>query len=217
MAQTRLTRTERADADAVVRDAVHEAESFHMGASKAHGALESLARRLDALHVPYAVIGAMALNAHGYRRVTIDLDVVVTPEGLARFKAASLGVGYVEKFAGSRGVRDVARGVPIDFVMAGDFPGDGLPKSVRFPDPTSASETIRLNDVSYVSVERLVELKLASGLSAPHRLKDLADVLELIRATGLPAELSERLDPSVRAKYLELWAAAQTPDPERFR
>jgi hypothetical protein len=59
-----------------------------------------------------------------------------------------------------------------------------------------------------------VELKLASGISAPHRLKDLADVLELIRALDLPADLASRLDPYVREKYLELWRAAQIDDSE---
>jgi hypothetical protein len=57
-------------------------------------------------------------------------------------------------------------------------------------------------------------LKLASGSSAPHRLRDLADVLELIRATGLPTGLAQELDLSVREKYLELWQAAQARDPE---
>jgi len=35
------------------------------------------------------------------------------------------------------------------------------------------------------------------------------------RATDLPAELADELDPFVREKYLELWRAAQTP--ERWR
>jgi hypothetical protein len=52
-------------------------------------------------------------------------------------------------------------------------------------------------------------LKLASGISAPHRLRDLADVLELIRILSLPRETAESLDPSVRAKFDELWQAAQ--------
>jgi len=38
-------------------------------------------------------------------------------------------------------------------------------------------------------------------------------VLELIRVADLPAELADELDPFVREKYLELWRAAQTPDP----
>jgi hypothetical protein len=53
----------------------------------------------------------------------------------------------------------------------------------------------------------LVELKLASGMSAVHRAKDIGDVVELIRAAALPRELGSSLDASVRAKYDELWAA----------
>jgi hypothetical protein len=60
----------------------------------------------------------------------------------------------------------------------------------------------------------LFELKLASGMTAPHRLKDLADVIELIRILQLPAELAAELDPYVRDKFRELWQAAQTVDPE---
>jgi hypothetical protein len=43
-------------------------------------------------------------------------------------------------------------------------------------------------------------------------LKRLADVLELVRALSLPRDLAASLDASVRAKYEELWEAAQTPD-----
>ena len=82
----------------------------------------------------------------------------------------------------------------IDFLIAGEFPGDGKPKAVVFPDPA------------------LIKLKLASGMTAPHRIKDLADVLELIRAAQLPADLATDLDPSVRQKYVELWQAAQAPE-----
>jgi hypothetical protein len=57
-------------------------------------------------------------------------------------------------------------------------------------------------------------IMLARSLSAAHRLKDLADVLELIRAAGLQDSLADRLDPSVRAKFAELWIAAQTRDDE---
>jgi hypothetical protein len=60
----------------------------------------------------------------------------------------------------------------------------------------------------------LIELKLASGLSAPHRLKDLADVLELVKACSLGRELASELDASVRDKYLELWAAARAAERE---
>ena len=56
----------------------------------------------------------------------------------------------------------------------------------------------------------LVELKLASGMTGRgHRLKDLADVIELIETARLSAEFAEQLNPYVRDKYLELWQGIQ--------
>jgi len=183
-----------------------------MGTADVQHAMKKLMSTLDAAGIPYAIAGAMALNQYGYRRVTVDVDVLLTRDGLARLKHEVLGRGYVEKFPGSKGLRDTEHGVAIDVLLAGDFPGDGKPKSVRFPDP--ATVAIRSEHGAFLPLETLIELKLASGLSAPHRLKDLADVLELIRAADLPEALVTRLDPSVRAKYTELWNAAQTRDDE---
>ncbi len=191
---------------------VAEASRFFMGGSDVHRALERLAGVLRDLHIPYAVIGAMALNEWGYRRVTVDVDILLSSEGLDRLKQAVLGRGYVEKFPGSRGLRDAELGVTIDVVLAGEYPGDRKPKDVRFPDPGDAA--IPGDRVSLLPLPKLIELKLASGLSAPHRLKDLADVLELVKALALPRETRDALDPSVREKFDELWLAAQTVDRE---
>ncbi|HSK01559.1 MAG TPA: hypothetical protein VK932_09970 [Kofleriaceae bacterium] len=60
---------------------------------------------------------------------------------------------------------------------------------------------------------KLVELKLASGMSSIHRTKDLADDVELIKHAELPRGLAAELDASVRDRYLEMWDALQTPDP----
>jgi len=97
--------------------------------------------------------------------------------------------------------------VTIGFLIAGEFPGDGRPKPISFPDPASVPQA----DTPYrlLDLRTLIELKLASGLSAPDRLLDLADVLALIRANGLAEAFASSLDPSVREKYLELWRAAQ--------
>lgn len=191
---------------------VENAKRFFMGEADVQRALERLARLLDDKGIPYAVIGAMALNEWGYRRVTVDVDILLAPEGLRALKAAALGRGYVEKFPGSRGLRDTEAGVNVDVVLAGEYPGDGKPKPVVFPHPAEAA--VRGRRVALLPLPKLVELKLASGMSAPHRLKDLADVLELVRLLSLPREMAESLDPSVRAKYQELWQAAQTPERE---
>src|ERR1700716_2261383 len=89
--------------------------------------------------IPYAILGGMALNAYGYRRVTVDVDVLLTPEGLEAFRARHLGLGYVQLFSGSKSLRDTENGVPIDVVLAGEYPGDGRPKPVAFPDPAVAA------------------------------------------------------------------------------
>jgi hypothetical protein len=78
---------------------------------------------------------------------------------------------------------------------------------VAFPDP--AQVALQGERVSLVPLSVLIELELASGISAPHRLRDLADVLELIRIRKLGEDFADSLDPSVRAKYVELCAAAK--------
>jgi hypothetical protein len=186
---------------------VRDAARFFMGTADVQRALEKLARSLDDLGLPYAIIGAMALNEFGYQRTTVDVDVLLTAESLAAFKRAMLGRGYVEKVVGSRSMRDTEHGVDIDVVLTGDYPGDGKPKPVVFPDPKTTAE--RGARVALLPLARLLELKLASGMTAPHRLRDLADVQELIRVLKLPRTLAETLDTFVREKYLELWHSIQ--------
>jgi hypothetical protein len=145
---------------------VEAAGRFFMGEADVQKALEHLARVLDGQGIPYAIVGAMALNEFGYQRTTVDVNVLLTPEGLARFKAHALGRGYVEKSPGSRGVRDTAHGVNIDVVLTGTFPGDGKPKPVAFPDPAAAA--LRGTRVALLPLATLVELERAQRLRAGH-------------------------------------------------
>jgi hypothetical protein len=203
-----------AEAETEFFEGVRQAAEFFMGKADVQRALEILADRLEQLEIPYAIVGAMAMNEYGYRRVTEDVGVLLTREGLDRFKQHWLGRGYVEKFPGSRGLRDTENGVPIDVVVTGDDPGDGRPKPVVFPDP--ADHARRGSRVRLLPLPKLIELKLASGMSAPHRVRDLADVLELIRVAVLPLELAVDLDESVQEKFRELWHAARESRDERF-
>jgi len=164
--------------------------------------LERIAKRLDQLGIPYALAGSMAMFLHGYRRFTEDVDLLVSRAGLAAIHEKLEGLGYVPPFAGSKQLRDVESGVKIEFIVEGDFPGDGKPKPVAFPDPRNASEVI--DGISCIRLSKLVELKLASGISAPHRLRDLSDVQDLIRALKLDASFADALDESVRPTFLEL-------------
>jgi hypothetical protein len=182
---------------------------FFAGESKVDEALRRVTARLDRLGIPYAVVGAMAMNAHGFRRVTSDVDILVTPSGLDALHAALRGRGYLPPFDASRHLRDTELGVRIEFLVSGQYPGDGKPKDVAFPDPADTSVVIR--GIRYLNLEKLIELKLASGLSAAHRGRDLSDVEDLINALGPPLSLQDRLAPSVREEYARRWQALRRP------
>jgi hypothetical protein len=187
-----------------------DAQEYFMGAGDIHETAAAIGRRLSEAGIDYAIAGALALGEHGFRRLTTDVDVLIRREDLARFKAQWLGRGYVEIRQGGKAVRDSATDTKIDFLLTGDFPGDGLPKPVAFPDPREAA----VAGVKYriVTLPRLVEMKLASGMTAPHRLHDLADVMRLVREVRLDRSFAAQLDPYVRAKFDELWTLAQHPD-----
>jgi hypothetical protein len=102
--------------------------------------------------------------------------------------------------------------VSIEIVASGEYPGDGLPKPVAFPDPAIPGVTVEVEGIRVIVLEKLIELKLASGISAPHRLRDLADVQDLIVRLELPLALADRLDSSVREIYSDLWEKAQSSD-----
>ncbi len=203
----------RVDPEAEVRfiAGVAYCERFFMGQAEAQKALFKLTAILEAEDVPYAVIGAMALNEYGHRRATVDVDIILRDADLAGFKARHLGRGYKERVPGTGKLLDTEYDVRVDVLSAGRFPGDGQPKPISFPDP--ATTAVRGAGFALLPLPRFIEIKLASGMSAPHRLHDLADVLDLIRSAALPARLDDDLNPWVRDKFNELWIAAQGEDP----
>jgi hypothetical protein len=167
----------------------------------------ALAARLSEAGIPFAIVGAVACNAHGHRRATEDVDVLVPRDRLKDLAAALGGRGWRPRFAGAkRSWRDVERGVDVDVLTSGDFPGDGLPKPVAFPLPDAdAAVRTPLELVPVLDLVQLVQLKLASAASAPHRGKDAADVRALVVANGLPWAFATELDVSVRPLFVALW------------
>jgi hypothetical protein len=180
---------------------------FFMGEAEAQKALRKLVGILEGENVPYAIIGALALNEYGHRRVTVDVDLIMREADLQAFKRRWLGHGYVERVPGTGKLLDTEFGVHIDVLTTGRFPGDDKPKPIAFPDP--ATTAVRGRPFAMLPVERWIELKLASGMVAAHRLKDLADVQELIRVAKMPAAMGDSLHPWVREKFLELWQSVQ--------
>jgi hypothetical protein len=183
-----------------------EGLKFFRGKGMLNDALKRLVKDLERNEIEYVVIGAIALNQHGYRRFTEDIDLLLTKEGLEKFREKLVGLGYRPAFSGAKKkFRTTEENVPVEIITTGEFPGDGLPKAVEFPNPKDFS--VEIDGVKTVSLEKLIELKLTSGISAADRLKDLADVQELIKIKNLDENFAEKLDEFVRGKFLELQRA----------
>ncbi|MEI6539501.1 MAG: hypothetical protein WCO86_08220 [Planctomycetota bacterium] len=96
-------------------------------------------------------------------------------------------------------------------LITGQYPGDGLPKPVVFPEPKTVSEILD-ESIPFVSLKTFVGLKLASGMSASHRRQDLSDVMHFIRANKLPRDYADNLNTYARDKFPEMRQAAQVDD-----
>ena len=184
--------------------AYEEGLRFLRGVGMANDTLRRLVRDLETHGIDYAVIGAVALNQHGYRRFTEDIDMLLTREGLEQFQKTLIGRGYRPAFPGAtKKFRSTAENVPVEIITTGEYPGDGKPKAIQFGDPSESFVVI--DGVRTVTLEKLIELKLASGMTGSGRLKDLADIQELIRVCQLPRDFSQKLHEYVQTKFIELW------------
>lgn len=186
------------------RWALAEGSSHFDEKSKVFVALHRICVRLKSLEIPFVVVGGMALFRHGFRRFTEDVDLLVTRSDLKRIHKKLSGLGYLPPHRQSKHLRDTELGVRIEFLTTGDYPGDGKPKPVAFPDPQAPTVKV-IDGIPYLDLPKLVELKLASGMTNDGRVKDLADVQELIKLLNLPKDFSDRLDPYVKEKFIELW------------
>jgi hypothetical protein len=190
-------------------EVLHQVDEFFMNKGPVHQTLHNIAHRLSEAKIDYAVIGGMALALHGFVRPTQDVDLLLSPGGLRRFHQELVGLGYLPKFQGARKhFRDTDTGVDVEVITSGEYPDDGKSKRIVFPDP--ADVAISADGYKVVDLKTLIELKLASGLSAEHRrLRDLADVQQLIETLNLPESLSNDIDISLQDEYQRLWYLAQ--------
>ncbi len=150
--------------------------------------------------VSHLVVGGLAVQEHGYFRVTIDCDLVV-PDVLdaAELLTADLSGPFSRVPGCEDTVKDKRNGVLINLLPAGRVLKTGC--KVPFPDPPEVWDHPR-----FVSLEKLISLKLDSWNNSPtRRHKDKTDVIELIKASHLARELG--VDEAVRALYFETWDA----------
>lgn len=150
--------------------------------------------------IPHLVVGGLAVQEHGYPRLTIDVDLVV-PDVLeaVEFLTANLSGPFVRIRGVENRVEDKRNGVAVDLLPAGKVLKRGC--RVPFPNPSGVSDEPQL-----VSLEQLISLKLDSWAGSPvRRAKDKADVVELIVRAKLPRHLA--VAAAVQTLYHEVWDA----------
>lgn len=175
---------------------VKEIDMFFEGRGPEHKTLRRLVEKLEKANIPYAVMGAMAVNAHRHERTTKDVDILLTREGFERFRKLYVPKAYAPVPNRPRRFLDRRHQRTIDILITGNFPGSGQPGPIVFPDPVAVSETIQ--NASVVNLETLIQLKLAA-----RRHYDFGDVVNLIRVHNLDEAYLAKLHPSVHQDFIE--------------
>ncbi len=157
--------------------------------------LRRLAKRLERAGVPYAVTGAMAVTYHGARPLTDDVEVLLTREGLERFRKELLPKFYHPVAGRRRRFVEKKSGLFVDCFVTGHFPGRRGPGPIPFPDPARVSQEI--DKVRVITLPQLVQLKLTA-----RRYYDLGDVVSLIRAHNLDESFLPQLHPAVHRDFV---------------
>lgn len=167
--------------------------------------LWDVARRVHELlcngDIDHAIVGGVAVCLHGYRRNTVDLDLLIRPEDSSQFRAV-LDAGGFQWFAAEREYRSPS-GIAVQVLLTGDSAGPG--QSVKFPDPTGNRVIETIEELPVLSLSELIQAKLACGIGNLRRThKDFADVVELIAIHKLDGSFARFLHSSVRDEYRAL-------------
>ena len=151
--------------------------------------------------IDHAIVGGVAVCLHGYRRNTVDLDVLVRAEDGAALRSALEAEGF-RWLAAKKEYRSPSD-VAVQLVLAGESEGPGQP--AKFPDPGDPKHVTTIEGLPVLSLPQLIQAKLACGLGDLRRThKDFADVVELIAVHRLDGSYARHLHKSVRKEFREL-------------
>src|SRR5436190_8669989 len=171
-----------------------ENETLWQVAERVHAILEKK-------NIAHAIVGGVAVCLHGYRRNTVDLDLLLPPESTAAFRSALEAEGF-QRYAKDKELRS-ASGVAVQCVLAGESEGPG--QAATFPSPSDAKHVTNIEGLPVLSLAQLIQAKIACGLGDLRRThKDFADVVELIAIHRLDGSFARLLHKSVREEFKEL-------------
>lgn len=132
---------------------------------------DDLARLCRAEGVKPLVIGGLAVNHHGYMRVTADVDILVSrAEAVPLYRRLKSEPGW-KRYA--EGFKNTLVGVGLDICVEGERTSPG--STEEFPSPAELKK-IGVRPLPVPTLSDLIALKVMSG-----RARDDADVVELLK------------------------------------
>lgn len=178
------------------RKRLREIGMFFQGNDPVHQTMDRVTQALEAAHIPYAVVGAMAVNAHRHRRTTDDVDFLLTPEGFAEFCRLFVPGQFQKAAKRPRRFVDKTNNVTFDILLTGMFPGTGKPGPIAYPDPAQVS--VVMENIRVVDLATLIQMKLAA-----RRYYDFGDVVHLMRVHDLDESFLAKLHACVHQDFIE--------------
>jgi hypothetical protein len=175
---------------------LREIAMFFDGTDRVHQTMRRVAEKLESAGLKYAIMGGMAVNAHRYVRTTGDVDFLVRADGLDFIRKLVASGEFRAVEGRSRRFEDPVTNITFHILVTGNYPGNGQPGPIAFPDPATTIENI--GSLQVVTLVVLIELKLAA-----HRYQDFADVVNLIRIQKLDETFAVHLHPSTHRDFTE--------------
>lgn len=148
------------------------------------GQLREISHALDEAGIDYALIGGVAVNSHGYVRATHDLDILSAIQDEQRLHALLMALGY-ETLDRRQDISSYVRGpLRLDIVHA--HRPDALEMLGSASDARYADIPIRV-----ISLEGLIGLKVQAFNDDPRRLRDLDDIMQLVRINRVDLDVAK--------------------------
>jgi len=173
---------------------------------------DDLARLCRDEGVKPLVIAGLAVNHHGYMRVTADVDILVSrEEAVPLYRRLKSETGWKRD---AEGFKNTALGVGLDICVEGERTSPG--STEEFPSPAELKK-VGVRPLPVPALSELIALKVMSG-----RARDDADVVELLkrhpaRATAVRRAASKRLRTNDARKRLAALVARAKEEAARRR
>ncbi|HJS56737.1 MAG TPA: hypothetical protein VKA01_01430 [Vicinamibacteria bacterium] len=173
---------------------------------------EELARLCRLAGVKPVVIGGLAVNHHGYMRVTADVDILVSrQEAVPLYRRLKAEPGWRRH---AEGFKNTVVGIGLDICVEGERTAPGSVE--EFPSPATLRK-VSLRPLPVPALSELIALKVMSG-----RARDDADVVELLkrhraRMTALRGAAAKRLKTKAARERLTALLARAREEAARGR